>query len=49
MSKYTLKTLNVFAKFLAVAIAIGAVIYNPGHLFSAALIWFGAKELLTIE
>lgn len=38
-----------FAKFLAIAIAIGAIVYNPGHLFSAALIWYGAKELLTIE
>ena len=49
MSKYTMKTLKVFARILAITIGIGAIIYNPGHLFSALLIWFGANELITVE
>lgn len=46
MSKETFKILKVIAQVLSIALAIGAIIYNPGHLFTAGFIWFSAEELL---
>ena len=48
MSNDSIKLINKWFKcgmtILAIAIGIGAIIYNPGHLFSAALVWAFGKE-----
>lgn len=48
MSRDSFKVLRFVGKSAAVVLAIAALIYNPGHLFSASLIWFGADELCNI-
>ena len=48
MSRDSFKVLRFVGKAAAVALAIGAIIYNPGHLFTASLMWFGADELCEI-
>lgn len=48
MSKDSFKLLRFIGKSAAVVLAVAALIYNPGHLFSAVLMWFGADELCVI-
>ena len=48
MSNESIKILNKWFKggmtVLAIVIGVGAIFYNPGHLFSAALIWAFGQE-----
>lgn len=48
MSNDSIKLINKWFKggmtILAIVIAVGALFYNPGHLFSAALVWAFGHE-----
>lgn len=48
MSNESIKIINKCFRcgmtVLAIAIGIGAIFHNPGHLFSAALVWAFGQE-----
>ena len=41
---YTKRTHTIIWTVMAAALAVGAMIYNPGHLFTAAIIFAFAVE-----